>query len=462
MTRNNSKSTGKQGKKKTSLALVAPKQTSVTKKFRGFDNRPEKLFVVRRGEELNELLFDLLACATPNGEEQRLYHLFPDTHHRRIDGLGNILYFVGSSKKHNTMFSCHLDTVHRNPDTIIPLVDEEGFIWGSTMKKTTDDEWHAGSILGADDKVGCYIMLRMLEQKIPGIYVFHVGEECGGIGSIHLSTKEAALFENINRCIAFDRKGYNSIITQQGDICCSDEFADALAGQLNKLVPEASAFEKDNTGTFTDSANYTNLIEECTNLSVGYWNQHGPKEHFDPLWLEKIFIPAVLKVRWSSLPTVRKKGSSRFDNAVGSQCVKGSKRTWNHNKNSTNKNFDVSYVNRSTARVRIPPLTMHFLDQISVNEGNIMAVDVMVEKEISSSGVRNVIHVIEKLLKERDALTTENNEFEEQVSALTDLLSEMPEDEKEILERLSELTALEDENMELKQRLLQYDMWGVY
>lgn len=37
-------------------------------------------------------------------------------------------------------------------------------------------------------------------------------------------------------------------------------------------------FKSDRGGSFTDSANYTDIVGECTNLSVGYYDQHTSRE----------------------------------------------------------------------------------------------------------------------------------------------------------------------------------------
>ncbi len=58
-------------------------------------------------------------------------------------------------------------------------------------------------------------------------------------------------------------------------------------------------------GSFTDSANYTTLIAECTNVSVGYFSQHTSRERFDLEWLERHLVPALLKVDWAGLPVER-------------------------------------------------------------------------------------------------------------------------------------------------------------
>ena len=76
----------------------------------------------------------------------------------------------------------------------------------------------------------------------------------------------------IKYAIALDRKGTNSVITfQSGARCASDAFAESLADQLH-------GYAADSTGLFTDTHNYTRLVPECTNLSVGYEAAHTSKE----------------------------------------------------------------------------------------------------------------------------------------------------------------------------------------
>jgi hypothetical protein len=60
----------------------------------------------------------------------------------------------------------------------------------------------------------------------------------------------------------------------------------------------------DDTGVYTDTAEFVDVIPECTNISVGYMHEHSDKEelnihHFVAL------ADAVLTVPWDSLPTTR-------------------------------------------------------------------------------------------------------------------------------------------------------------
>jgi hypothetical protein len=115
-------------------------------------------------------------------------------------------------------------------------------------------------------------MLELIRANKPGLYIFHRDEETGGHGSAWIAENNPSMLSGIKYAIALDRKGTNSVITfQSGARCASDAFAESLADQLHGYAP-------DSTGLFTDTHNYTALVPECTNLSVGYENAHSSKE----------------------------------------------------------------------------------------------------------------------------------------------------------------------------------------
>jgi hypothetical protein len=60
----------------------------------------------------------------------------------------------------------------------------------------------------------------------------------------------------------------------------------------------------DNTGVYTDSAEFTHVIPECTNISVGYYKEHTHMEHQDIDHLITLCLASV-KVDWESLPVKR-------------------------------------------------------------------------------------------------------------------------------------------------------------
>jgi len=341
-----------------------PEVETMTKVTRGkqMDNLLYDLLTTVSPHGKEKLISDIIMKALTSGTTKRKRKF-----DMRIDVKGNLIIKVGDYKKSKVMFSSHMDTVqHKVPvdktdlritddgivyasydtdvheyvykdkvitkDEIGDLAEESGFKYANyiLMGKNSSkrvygsdnefDDWQAtdivvdtqtqvkpvSSVLGADDKLGCYIMCRLIMDGTDGLYVFHIGEECGGIGSNYISTQTPELVEGMNYCIAFDRYEYGHIITHQaGGRCCSDDFVAGLAGKLNPLLPPKEQMSGNSGGSFTDSANYTKLIPECTNVSVSYKSQHTRRENFDLVWFRDILVPALLKITWHDLPVAR-------------------------------------------------------------------------------------------------------------------------------------------------------------
>lgn len=130
--------------------------------------------------------------------------------------------------------------------------------------------------LGADCATGMWLMLCMIEAGVEGVYVIHAEEETGCNGSRKLVARNPDWLQHIDAAISFDRKGYESIITHQtGQRTCSDAFAISLSDAIGL---EMSC---DNGGSYTDSNEYKYVVPECTNVSVGYFNQHTSVERQD-------------------------------------------------------------------------------------------------------------------------------------------------------------------------------------
>lgn len=210
-------------------------------------------------------LAEMLAYMRPAGSrtERRFIRDFITTLGARHDAAGNLILRIGAAP---VLWSCHTDTVHGRG--------------GMQMVEYADGMAHLprgsrSTCLGADDTAGVWLMCEMILAQTQGLYVFHRGEEIGGIGSNHIAWRTPALLSGIDCAIALDRRGTSSVITHQGGRCCSDAFAQSLAAQLG------GTFAPDDTGTFTDTANYVDTVGECTNLSVGYYSQHTKSECLD-------------------------------------------------------------------------------------------------------------------------------------------------------------------------------------
>jgi len=230
--------------------------------------------------------FILLTSQTyPYGYEEQLLHFLPKGYKMDIDG--NYYYEVGTGSKN--IFACHLDTACKLHTDVTHKFDGK---YIRTNGKT---------VLGADDKAGMTILLYMIEKNVPGLYYFFVGEECGCIGST-AAAKRTEFFSNYNKIVSFDRRGTTSIITHQSSRrSCSDEFANSLSKEYAKY---GMNLEKDDTGVYTDSAEFTEIITECTNISVGYYKEHTHDEYQDIEFLENI-AKASAVVDWDSLEIKR-------------------------------------------------------------------------------------------------------------------------------------------------------------
>jgi hypothetical protein len=234
---------------------------------------------------IKETFLKLTEWTFPYGTEYRLEPFLPNGF--KEDDFGNYYLKLGES---DTMFTCHLDTCSSKYEKVNHII-------GSKFIKTDGT-----TILGADDKAGMTVLLYLIKNNIPGLYYFFVGEEVGGVGSGNLSS--CLDFSSYKKCISFDRRGYDSIITRQwSGRCCSDDFALELSKQLNSKNLTFN-FKPDPTGSFTDSDNFISQIPECTNISVGYFDEHRVTECQDILFLDSL-CNALVKVDWNSLPIAR-------------------------------------------------------------------------------------------------------------------------------------------------------------
>jgi hypothetical protein len=239
--------------------------------------------------KIENLFLTLIKYTYIYGYEDIFENIFPTGTKR--DSFGNYYIKIGNSR---TLFASHLDVVGKQKRKVnYQLFDKEGHRFVKSDGET---------ILGADDKAGVAIMIKMIENKVPGLYYFFIGEEVGHVGSDLLRRNMVNMLSNYDRCISFDRKGYGSIITRQlGKQCCSDEFATALSEEFKKV---GMKFYLDAFGVSTDSVMFTGVIPECTNLSVGYFNEHTKKEEQDLDYLIEL-SNSILKINWEKLPTLR-------------------------------------------------------------------------------------------------------------------------------------------------------------
>lgn len=226
----------------------------------------------------------------PYGTESFLKSYLPEG--TKKDKHGNYYYLIGDNP--SVMFTCHLDTACGKQEKVKHVINN------NIIK--TDGK----TILGADDKAGMVVLLYMIENKVPGLYYFFIGEEVGCVGSGRLSSEWSStdFSYTVNKVVSFDRRSDCSIITDQFyGRCCSDEFAEELASRLNNAGYNLK-LEPDDTGVLTDSAQFMDIVPECTNISVGYNYEHTTSEYQDIDYLSRL-CKSVCSIDWETLPVER-------------------------------------------------------------------------------------------------------------------------------------------------------------
>lgn len=224
-----------------------------------------------------------------------------------VDDKGTVLAYVVQvypcDMSHNVLWCAHIDTMHPKDAPVHQTIVHDK-VSGLIYK---DDRDTLKMPLGADNGAGCWLLLEMIRAKVPGTYLFHRGEERGGIGSAGMARCHAEFLKQFHYAIAFDRRGVGDVITEM--FCgrtCSDVFAQALSDRLNG-ADGMFCYKPDDTGSFTDTANYRRLIPECTNVSVGYDHEHGPNEVLDVFHLLALrdALVAAFKEGTGDLPVSR-------------------------------------------------------------------------------------------------------------------------------------------------------------
>ena len=255
-----------QPKASPKAAIVLEEQTLRTKAMKSLHPR------------LRELI-DMHEYARPAGsrtEEAFIAQYIDTLPNMQRDAYGNRYVSVGKAKP-SIAWSSHTDTVHYEEGMQALEIDKDGVL--------ALDYYSEANCLGADCTAGVWLMRRLIMAGKPGLYIFHRDEESGGCGSRWIVANTPELVDGIEAMIALDRRGYDSVITEQSTgVTASTAFAQSMADQLG------GEFVPDDGGIFTDSAFYSGLIPECTNLSIGYHSQHSRHETLDFTFTDTLLV----------------------------------------------------------------------------------------------------------------------------------------------------------------------------
>jgi hypothetical protein len=227
-----------------------------------------------------DLLIDLTEFTIPHGHEKLMYNKIQKNCNKTLnrDGFGNLFLKIGDSK---ILFTAHLDTYCKEVKKINHIIEND-------FLKTDET-----TILGGDNRVGCAILINMINNNVPGNYYFFCGEEVGRLGSEYHNSE---INENeYSLAITFDRKELGSVCNyQRGVKLANDELVDFLISELNKT---GYRFFKDNFGLSCDTYSFNEKVNNCLNISTGVYDEHKVTERVDLKFFDSIFNIST-KIDW--------------------------------------------------------------------------------------------------------------------------------------------------------------------
>jgi len=170
----------------------------------------------------------------------------------------NYIFAIGKSK---TCFVAHLDT-RRKSDLPINITEYLGCIYNSY------------GVLGADDRAGIFMIIKILEECIVNDYVFPSilitnYEESGMRGMKKFLVDDHFLLAEISLLLALDRTGYSNYVT----------YGYKPTKQLKKYINSYGFNRK-----ISKNKNDIFILGEeygvaTVNLSIGYYREHTHFEH---------------------------------------------------------------------------------------------------------------------------------------------------------------------------------------
>lgn len=179
------------------------------------------------------------------------------------DMTGNLYFTKGISDTYPCVVA-HLDQVQEEYPLDYKVIETQDIIFGYSPSQRKQ----CG--LGADDKCGIWIALKMLKKHDAIKVAFFPGEEIGCVGS---SDARMSFFDDVRFVVEPDRRGAFDLITSiRFTEICSEEFVEAIQ-------PKKFGY-KETHGMMTDveTLKKKGLNVSCINLSCGYYLPHTEEE----------------------------------------------------------------------------------------------------------------------------------------------------------------------------------------
>lgn len=166
---------------------------------------------------------------------------------------------IHSLKKNTPLISCHIDQVGGFPIRKLSIINN--CITGDRN-------------IGADDKNGIWLCLRLLEHyggdKLS--FIFSTGEEAGCEIDDVLEEYDEEILDSIRYGLVFDRAGNRDVCGESNHYCLAD-----LEFEILRLGQDDSWHKACGVWSDADIIAYYDI--PCVNLSVGYFDAHSDCEY---------------------------------------------------------------------------------------------------------------------------------------------------------------------------------------
>jgi len=210
--------------------------------------------------------------------------------YKNIDTNGELRNFLFCAGEEPVMVVAHLDTVFEDFPKL-SSTNSTNDLWGiydfyqtaTEFKKIYHDQvqgvmWSPDG-LGADDRVGVFMILSLVRAGARPSILFTTDEESGSASGYDFALQYKHKFQNygIKYLMELDRSGVNDCVFYK---CDNPDFTKYIEGYGFKTA----------TGSFTDISVICPIIKIAgVNLSVGYWNEHSKTEMIDLFTMSKNF-----------------------------------------------------------------------------------------------------------------------------------------------------------------------------
>ena len=275
---------------------------------------------------------ELLKVQSYSGQEYKMVHYIEGLLTKmqipyKYDEIGNIIAMKGNGK---IGLVAHTDTVHEIFEGEMRIIYSKGTLkaFKSVIRKNKIKNVITG--IGGDDKVGIFLVLRLLQELNDVTAFFVTQEEIGSVGALYLNRK---YLEPCSYFIEIDRRGIKDVVTQYYN---SDLINSEFKKKIKPILKKHNRVEA--SGLTTDIialAEAGSINVSAINVSCGYYNPHTAFEY--------ISIDEVNKTYQFVKDLIVVLGTKRYEHKYESYSYSYSK-WWEHYYNDDTYEDDRGYL----------------------------------------------------------------------------------------------------------------------